>query len=354
MVGPTIDGTVPALVAGASGYVGGELLRLLYGHPGLAPVAASRTFAGTLVEDVHPHLAAVAGADRFIDLEGAGDWVAATTGPVAVFSALPHGQSATFLDDVLARTGDAAHVVDLGADFRLGSAEAFECVYGVPHGAPHLADAFFCGLPDLESQTPSRLVAHPGCFTTAVTLAARPLVAGGLVEGPLVASCVTGSTGSGREPKAATHHPTRHGNLKAYAPLAHRHVPEMKRLIGRAAEEPHLCFIPHSGPFARGIHATLVGRLTQPASAEDLVQVFRDFYRMSPFVRVSGSPPALKHVVGTNDARLGIAVDGRDVVVLTVIDNLTKGAAGGAVQWMNRLMGWEAATGLALAGTGWS
>lgn len=353
MVDPSHD-VVPALVAGASGYVGGELLRLLYGHPSLAPVAASRTFAGKRVADVHPHLAAVAGEDRFIDLRDAGDWAAAATSTLALFSALPHGKSAAFLGDLMARTDDSVRVVDLAADFRLDSPEAFERVYGTPHGAPRLHDAFFCGLPDLESETPSRLIAHPGCFTTAVTLAARPLVAHGLVEGPLVASCVTGSTGSGREPKAATHHPTRHGNLRAYAPLAHRHIPEMQRLLGREASAPHVCFIPHSGPFARGIHATLVGRLAAPVDADALLQVFRDFYATSPFVRVSASPPALKDVVGTNDARIGLAVEGRDVVVLAVIDNLTKGAAGGALQWMNRLFGWEATTGLALAGTGWS
>jgi N-acetyl-gamma-glutamyl-phosphate reductase len=248
-------------------------------------------------------------------------------------------------------------LVDLSADFRLGDAALHERIYGAPHDAPARLPGFTCALPDLEHVTPPGPIAHPGCFTTAVTLAIAPLVALDLAEPSFFASAVTGSTGSGRTPSPATHHPDRHANFRAYNPLAHRHAPEMEMLAARAASSAdavRVLFTPHSGPFARGIHATVHARLLHEVDAERLAAAMAGFYAHTPFVHVTASPPALSEVVGTNRARLGVAVRDRDAVVFSAIDNLTKGASGGALQWMNRLCGLDETAGLLLPGLGWS
>ena len=197
-------------------------------------------------------------------------------------------------------------------------------------------------------------IAHPGCFTSAVTLGCSPLHALHLVQPRVVVSAVTGSTGSGREPSATTHHPERHGNLRAYSPLKHRHEIEMRTLVGQQGKGPvEVLFVPHSGSFARGIHATIHARLLRPISTAELVERIAGFYQHTPFVSVTAAPPTLKEVVGTNRCRLGVVVRGLTLVVTSVIDNLVKGAAGGAVQWMNRLFGFDEDAGLRLAGLGW-
>jgi N-acetyl-gamma-glutamyl-phosphate reductase len=248
-------------------------------------------------------------------------------------------------------------VVDLSADFRLPSVAHYEEVYGGSHGAPDRYDAFTCALPDLEAHTPSGPVAHPGCFTTAVTLACAPAHVGGLASGPFRVAAVTGSTGSGRNPSPTTHHPERHGSLKAYLPLHHRHAPEMSMLLARVrdgGDEPEVLFVPHSGPFARGIHATVHVELARAMTTEQLLALYTKFYADAPFVSVSDQPPVLKEVIGTNRCRIGVAASGSHGVVFSVIDNLTKGAAGGAVQWMNRLCGFEPDAGLRLPALGWN
>lgn len=356
MTEPRVD----TAILGATGYVAGELLRILAGHPGLRLAAAvSRSQAGAPVEDTFPHLRGIFGGAHFVADDALASLLHAP-GPLAVFSALPHGESAPRLDRLFAdaaAAGKTLKVVDLSADFRISDPADYERVYGKPHGAPDRLAAFRCALPDLDRTAPAGPIAHPGCFTTAVTLACAPLHALGLAEPRFFAAAVTGSTGSGREPSATTHHPERHGGFKAYSPLQHRHEIEMRTLVGRAAgggEAPEVLFVPHSGPFARGIHATVHARLVKPLDAAALAAAIAGFYAATPFVSVSTAPPALKEVVGTNRCRLGVAARGRDAVVFSVIDNLTKGAAGGGVQWMNRLLGQDETAGLLLPGLGWN
>jgi N-acetyl-gamma-glutamyl-phosphate reductase len=176
-----------------------------------------------------------------------------------------------------------------------------------------------------------------------------------VVEDDVFASAVTGSSGSGRTPSATTHHPERHADLRAYSPLAHRHEPEMRSLLAAAngGREPDVQFVPHSGPFVRGIHATVRMTLREAASAEALARIASDAYAGGTFVRAGTTPPRLTDVVGTNRARLGIATRGRTLVVTSVIDNLVKGAAGGGILWLNRLLGWPDDRGLTLPGVGW-
>jgi N-acetyl-gamma-glutamyl-phosphate reductase len=347
------------VILGGSGYVSGELLRLLASHGAIRPEAVlSESQAGEPVEAVFPHLAGVypdLKLSRAEDLRGL--FERAAGGPVAVFCAAPHGAAAGLLDQVLGQAegaGCAAVAVDLSADFRFPTAEAYEAVYGHPHGAPGRLASFTCAVPEHLAEMPGGHLAHPGCFTTSVLMATVPLLKLGLIEPRVSVVATTGSTGSGRTPSAGTHHPARRSNLYAYNPLQHRHAPEMKALAAAASGvEPEIHFIPQSGPYARGIYATVQARLVRPLPAAEVRGALADFYRDAPFVRVLGEPPRLQDIVGTNRCHLGVAVDGDHLAVFSTLDNLVKGAAGGGLQWMNRRLGITESAGLMQAGVGW-
>jgi len=349
---------IDTVVIGATGYVGGEFLRLIAGHPGLSLAAAvSSSRAGDDVGALFPALRHNFPDHRFVTVEQACESVP-RRGRFAVFSAAPHGASAQnvrLLLDAAAAQDAEVHIVDVSADFRYPNAEAFAAVYGQAHAAPELLDAFVCAVPEHLANTDAAHVGHPGCFATAVLLAAVPLVRHGLAGDDIFVSAVTGSTGSGRSPAAGTHHPERHANLYAYKPLAHRHVPEITALIDAATgSAPAVRFVPHSGPYARGIYVTLQTRLARSAAAGDVAAAMQDDYAASPFVHVEGGIPRLKDVVASNHCHLGIAVEDDCVVVFAAIDNLVKGAAGGAVQWMNRLWSFAEETGLMSPSPGWT
>lgn len=350
---------VPVVILGGSGYVAGELLRLLAGHPSLRPAAVlSESQAGQAVESAFPHLAGCYPGFLFVDRDGLRRAVAEhAPGPVALFSAAPHGAAAALVDAVLAdaeAAGTSIRVVDLSADFRFPDAAGYQAVYGHPHGAPERLGSFACAVPEHLGETPAGHVGHPGCFTTSVLMASVPLLKLGLVEPRISVVATTGSTGAGRTPTASTHHPARRSNLYAYNPLRHRHEPEMRALAeaasGQAAE---IHFVPQSGPFARGIYATLQARLVRPMEAGEVAEALTGFYAGSPFVDVLPEPPRLQDVVGTNRCSLGVAADGDHLVVFSTLDNLVKGAAGGGIQWMNRLLGFPQAAGLTQPGPGW-
>jgi len=198
-------------------------------------------------------------------------------------------------------------------------------------------------------------VAHPGCFATAILLASVPLLSLGLVEPRLFVSGITGSTGSGRQPTAGTHHPQRHSDLYAYNALAHRHTPEVRALaLAASGVDADFSFVPHSGPFARGIHVTVQAVAREPVTSHELLHALRDYYDQSVFVRVTSELPRIKDVVASNFAELSGVAHGDTVAVMCTIDNLTKGAAGGAVQWMNRMLGYEETAGLMQPAAGWT
>lgn len=351
---------IPVAILGGGGYVAGELARLLLGHPRLQLVSHGSTRqVGEPVARAFPHLAALLPGGFAFEDEAAliARFVPGTA--FGVFAATPHGETAALVDRLLSageRVGADLHVVDLSADFRFPDDPArFEAIYG-PHGAPLRLGQFVCGVPEHVARRCTH-ASQPGCFTTAVAIAAYPFFAQDLVEDDLFVAAVTGSSGSGKTPGPGTHHPDRHGAFHAYAPLAHRHEAEMRRLLGaaRGGREPEVEFVPHSGPFVRGIHATLRLTLRTPTSATELMQGFNAFYASkSPFVTASVEPPKLAEVVGTNRCRIGLATRGRALVVTSVIDNLVKGAAGGAVQWMNRLFDLPEDAGLRLSGLGWT
>jgi N-acetyl-gamma-glutamyl-phosphate reductase len=353
-----MNARIPAVVLGGTGYVAGELLRLIAAHPYLDLAAvASDSQPDEPVAQFFRHLLPVLPHLRFAGHDEVLEYVAAN--PVtAVFSAAPHGVSAALIDRLLAtaaQAGTLPRVVDTSADFRYPSAEAFEAVYKHPHGAPSRIAEFTCAVPEHLNALHTPHVAHPGCFATAVLLASVPLLSLGLAEPRVFVTGVTGSTGSGRQPTAGTHHPQRHSDLYAYNAFAHRHVPEITALAQAATGvEAEFNFVPHSGPFARGIYVTVQAVVREPLTSHELVAALRDYYDQSVFVRVGGEPPRVKDVVASNFAELSGVARGRSVAVMCAIDNLTKGAAGGAVQWMNRMLGYEETAGLMLPAPGWT
>ena len=331
-----------AAVAGASGYAGGELLRLLLAHPELevGPVAAGAG-AGRPVAELHPHLPELAGRE-----------FAETTPTVladadVVFLALPHGQSAA----LAAALPDDLPVVDLGADHRLADRSEWERYYDTPY-----AGEWPYGLPELfRSQLKgARRVAGPGCNATAMTLALGPLLAEELVEPrDLVTTTVSGTSGAGRAPTAALLASEVMGSLSAYKVAAHRHTPEVRQSLRRlAGAEVTLSYTPLLAPMPRGILATCTARTS--AAEDQLRAALRRAYDNEPFVHVlpPGRWPTTAATVGSNACQLQVAVDadaGRAVVV-AALDNLGKGAAGQALQCANLALGLAEIAGLSASG----
>jgi N-acetyl-gamma-glutamyl-phosphate reductase len=348
--------SLPVFVHGASGLLAGELLRLLAEHPAAHPAGAITRRAGEGLAELHPNL--VSGAPTFAADEAAPRIADALEhGPAALVLGLPHGASAPAWLALAAELGDAARdllVVDLSADFRLADPAVYAATYGRPHPAPAELAEWAYGLPELgrDAITASARTAAPGCFATAIQLACVPAACAGLLrtDAPWELFAVTGSSGSGAVPSAGTHHPHRHGSLKAYGVGGHRHEAELRQAFP-AAGAIHL--MPHSGPFARGIHLTAALPLAPGATAGDARQVFADAYAGEPFVQVlDGELPQLRGVVGSN--RVDLALDVRDEVlrVFAVLDNTIKGGAGQALQCLNLMAGLDETAGLPRCGLG--
>ena len=349
---------IPAIVLGGTGYVSGELLRLILGHPNFALAGVmSDSSPGELAGKSFPHLAGSLGDTAFKSQADIGALIAHEP-TSAVFCAAPHGAAAALIDSLLKgaeAAGTKPRFVDISADFRFATAAAYEAVYKHPHGAPQRLAQFTCAVPEHLKAAKTQHVGHPGCFSTSILLASVPLLASGWVDPLLFVSGVTGSTGSGRKPVEGTHHPTRHSDLYSYGALGHRHTPEIVALAKAATGiEADYSFVPHSGPFARGIHVTVQARLKSPRDAAAVIGMLREFYAGAPFVRVLDTPPRVKDVVASNFAHLSAASNGRTVAVMSVVDNLNKGAAGGAVQWMNRLFDLPETAGLTAPAPGWT
>ena len=329
-------------VFGASGYAGAELLRLLAGHPHfeVMTVAASSQ-EGKPVAELYPSLAAAYPGLVYGPTEPA-----TAAGVDLAFCALPHGASQKFVPDLLARVG---HVVDLGADFRLHDPALYPAWYGEGHSCPGLlAEAVF-GLPELsrEGLAGARLVAVPGCYVTAATLALAPLVATGAVDpAGVVVDAASGVSGAGSKASQSTLFCTVDEDFTAYGLLNHRHTPEMEQAIGA-----QVLFTPHLAPMNRGILATCYARPV-PGGPSEPLEVLAKAYAGEPFVVVSERSPSTKATLGSNAAHLTARRDPRTGWILSIcaLDNLVKGAAGQALQCANAVMGWPETTGLPLAG----
>jgi N-acetyl-gamma-glutamyl-phosphate reductase common form len=353
-----MSGATPAIILGGTGYVAGELLRLIAGHPQLKVAAVlSESQPGGQICAAFAHLRSAYPDLKFAALPEIEQLISRT--PVsALFSAAPHGVSAAIVDRLLsaaAAAGCRVHCVDISADFRYSTREAYEAVYKHAHGAPARIAEFTCSVPEHMQKSPTPHVAHPGCFATATLLASVPLLALGLTDSRLFVTGITGSTGSGRKPVEATHHPHRHSDLYSYGALSHRHVPEITACAKLATGiEAEFNFVPHSGPFARGIHVTVQASLKKSIDSAQALQALKSYYKDCPFVRVGDSAPRVKDVATSNYSHLGAVTNGNSIAVMSVLDNLNKGAAGGAIQWMNRLLGFAETSGLTAPAPGWT
>jgi len=338
---------ITAAVAGASGYAGGELLRLILSHPDLevGPLAAGSK-AGSAVTSVHPHLTAL--ADRHFMATDPASLAEADI----VFLALPHGESGT----LAAALPAGIPVVDLGADHRLVDAHAWSSYYGGTHSG-----AWLYGMPELpgvrKALSQATRVANPGCYPTGVILGLAPLMAADLVEpNDVVVVAASGTTGAGRTPSDSLMASEVMGSLSAYkAGGAHQHTPEIEQALAAAAgDKAIVSFTPTLAPMPRGILATSTARLREGVTGEELQDALHAAYAAEPFVHVlaPGSWPRTGAVLGSNSVHLQVAADrhsGRAVVV-SAIDNLTKGAAGQALQNANLMLGLAETAGLPMTG----
>jgi N-acetyl-gamma-glutamyl-phosphate reductase len=331
---------IRAAILGASGYAGGELMRLIAHHPAMeAGVAFGASNAGQKVAAVHPHLALAYPDKAFVAWDPE-----LLHGCDLIFAALPHGETQRLADDL---TGPGIPFVDLGADFRLGSAEEFERWYGEPHARPDLLGRFAYGLPEFfrDRIKGSKLVAAPGCYPTAANLALKPLLDAGVIDKQgIIVDAASGVSGAGRAANAGTHFCAVDGSFRAYGLAKHRHTAEME--MGSGAK---VLFTPHLMAASRGILATCYARAAGPS---DPLAILREAHRQEPFVHVGETPPETKWATGSNTAFLSARYDERTgmVIALAAIDNLGKGAAGQMIQCANLMLGLDETAGLSTRG----
>jgi N-acetyl-gamma-glutamyl-phosphate reductase len=327
-------------ILGASGYVGGELMRLIVAHPDMqVKVAFGASAVGKPVAALHPHLALAYPGMEFAEWDPA-----LLAGSDLILAALPHGETQRLADDLLA---PGAPLVDLGADFRLDSAAEYERWYGEPHASPELIETFTYGLPEFfrDAISGSTRVAAPGCYSTAANLVLRSLIAAGAIETQgIIVNAASGVSGAGRGANAASHYCAVEGNMRTYGLLSHRHTAEMEMVSGG-----EVLFTPHLVPMSRGILATCTARATGPC---DPLAILRDAYAGERFVHVGEALPETKWAAGSNAAFLTARYDERtqSVIALAAIDNLGKGAAGQMLQCANLMLGLDEGAGLSNIG----
>ena len=335
-------------VVGASGYTGAELLRLIAQHPSFDLVLATGdTQAGTLASSVYPSLTAAYPDLVFEEFDPA-----KVDGLDAVFLGLPHEASMALAPRLVGQVGV---VVDLSAAYRLKDASLYPGWYGFAHDQPELlAEAAF-GLPELYRSrlAGARLVATPGCHVTAASLALEPLVAAGMIERTgIVVNSITGISGAGRSLKQGSMFCTADEDLQAYGLLDHRHTPEIEQVIGGDAGGCQVLFTPHLAPLNRAILATCYAKPATGVSTESLLATLGRRYAGEPFIVVRPTSPSTKAALGTNTAFLTARYDERTdtVIAICAIDNLCKGASGGAIQAANVALGIDETAGLQRVG----
>ena len=334
-------------IVGATGYVGMELLRLLSAHPEVRVThLCSHSQAGELYANIYKNFA------------GLSDLSLTETDPAQlakdcdiVFTSLPHAASQT---TVIALMEAGVRVIDMSADFRYKDAAVYESWYKVPAPPPELIKQAVYGLPEYYRQAISsaRLIGNPGCFVTSALLAINPLLASSCVDRQgIIIDAKSGATGAGRSPSQLLHFSEVDESFKAYNVSKHRHTSEIEQEASIAAGQAIvLQFTPHLLPVKRGILSTCYLRMKSPMTHGEVMAVFKDAYASEPFIVLheDGSLPELKHVVGSNRCHLGWVADNRtgNLIVVSALDNLIKGAAGQAIQSMNLMMGIDETAGL--------
>jgi len=332
-------------IINVTGYAGVELARLLCQHPQIELTSVTgRSAAGQKLGKVFPHLASM-------DLT-----IEAKLGDVDLaFSAMPHKESAK---EVIPLLNHGIKVVDISADFRLKNAAEYQSWYGFTHSAPQLLEQAVYGLTELHrSQVASaQLVANPGCYPTGAILALAPAVKEDLIEPDIIIDSKSGVSGAGRTPSLGTHYSEVNEDVTAYALEGHRHLPEIIQELSllRPQQLPSITFVPHLIPMTRGILTTCYAPLASGKVAagkkgeEEVRQLYLDFYKDEPFIKVVEFPPHTKHTWGNNLCLIHPTIDHRTgrLIVISCIDNLVKGAAGQAIQNMNLMLGLPEVTGI--------
>jgi N-acetyl-gamma-glutamyl-phosphate reductase len=330
--------TVPVGIVGASGYSGIEASRILALHPHVElKLLGSEKWAG----ETAARRAGLPGAAGKLKYAPKDQIVPLARECAAVLLATP-AEGSLQLAPALHALG--VRVIDLSGAFRLRDASLYPKHYGFEHPRKDLLAEAVYGLPELsKAPAGARLIANPGCYPTAASLALAPLIEAGLVEGPFIVDAASGVTGAGRKATEDLSFAEVDEDFKAYRVLRHQHQPEIAQTLGRK-----LTFTAHLLPVKRGILATCYARLVPGHTADELRAAFVHKYADAPFIQIAGSPDevALKNVAGTNRCQLAVATDGETVVVISAIDNLVKGAAGQAVQNLNLTMGWPQTAGL--------
>ncbi|MFO8053897.1 MAG: N-acetyl-gamma-glutamyl-phosphate reductase [Bacteroidales bacterium] len=335
---------IKAAIIGATGYTGSELVRLLLKHPKVeVAMITSESQTDKRFSDIHPQFKGL--CDQ--KLQTANDidkWE-----PDVCFLALPHRVSMEYVDKWRDK---AFKIIDLSGDYRLSSAEVYRQWYDKVHHTPELVPKVPYGLPELfrKQLKGAAIVANPGCFPTAGTLALAPLAANGLIEtGSIIIDAKTGTTGAGVKSSSTTHFSNVNDNFKAYGLKNHRHTIEIEEVLGNMANKKlSVQFTPHILPVDRGILVTAYARAKKIVRGNELDEIYSKFYENEPFIRMRDKPPELKNVRGTNLCDIFVTYDARtkNVLVVSAIDNLVKGAAGLAVQNMNILFEFEETSGL--------
>lgn len=329
-------------IVGASGYTGGELLRILYNHPEAEVVGVyGKTSEGKNITDLHPNLKDL--MDLTIEKPDYQDLADASD---LVFTATPHGTAMKFVPDILK---NGAKVIDLSADYRLDSAEVYEEYY-IEHESPELEAVY--GLSEVyrEEISDADLVANPGCYPTAAILSLAPLLEEELIDlDRVVIDSKSGTSGAGAKPSEKLHHPACAGNLRAYKATSHRHSPEIEQEAKKlAGKEVNTFFTPHLIPITRGILNTSHVFLQETEEEGELLDFYEEFYSDESFVRILEDLPQTNAVRGSNFCDIGLKTSERTnrAIVVSAIDNLGKGASGQAIQNMNIMFGLDEAKGL--------
>lgn len=341
---------IKTAVLGATGYAGIELVRILSSHPEAdIRVLGSQSFDGQPISEVYKNFAHVLELEcEKLDLDKVSECDVA-------FTALPHGASKDVIPSLIDR---GLKVIDLSGDFRYDDVKVYEEWYGQKHSSPELLAESVYGLPELyrDRIKDARLIGNPGCYTTCSILGAYPLLKSGLGSSEnVIVDAKSGVTGAGRGLALAYHFCECTENTKAYKVAAHRHTSEIEQELSKAAgREVIISFTPHLIPQKRGILSTIYINLNKECTTEELVELYKDFYKGEYFIRVkeAGELPETKHVAGSNFVDIGIVADPRTkrAVIVSALDNIYKGAAGQAVQNMNLMFGLDEKTGIANAG----
>ena len=336
---------IQAAIFGASGYAGGELMRLLARHPYVSlDKVFAKSMAGSLVSDVHSSMPGLAQPTRFETFENVEEIEAEVC-----FLALPHGEAMEIAPTLL----DAGKIViDLGGDHRLKDRSLFEKYYKMPQSSGDILDEAVYGLPEWNADAvrKARFVANPGCYATSVILALAPALVDGLIEpDSIIINSMSGVSGAGRKASIEYSFSEVNENIRAYRIGDHQHIPEIETVLsGLSDENVRTTFTPHLIPITRGIYTTICAELSSKFSQDEIDEAFQKYYADKPFVRLTTKPPELRRTTNTNfiDIFAQVLPERNQVIIISTLDNLVKGAAGQAIQNMNLVCGFSETEGL--------